>query len=112
MMAFGEAVLRLAIGRLFLIKISLQLEPASATNLAAHSAYGAESLFQILGILISTRDFKCTLMSCCINTPALQQMTIPHISGSQTEAHIRITWRAGETTEYFVLPVEFLSQFV
>lgn len=43
--------------------------------------------FQLSGILISSRDFKFTLMLCYLNTPASQQMTIPHISGSQTEAH-------------------------
>lgn len=35
MMVFGEALLMLATGCLSLVKISLQLEPASATNLPA-----------------------------------------------------------------------------
>lgn len=43
--------------------------------------------FQLSGILISSRDFKFTLKLCYLNTPASQQMTIPHISSSQTEAH-------------------------
>lgn len=68
--------------------------------------------FQLAGTLVSTRDFKCTLMLSYINTPALQQMTTPHISGSHTEADIRITRRVCETTEYFALSLEFLSQFV
>ena len=101
MLAFGEAVLRLAAGGLL-----PHQSPFISTTSISHpfgwpSCLLSRESFQLSGTVISTRDPRCTLMSCYVNTPAVQ-VTIPHTSGSQTK--IRITWWACETTEHSALP--------
>ena len=65
MAAFGEAVLRPAIGCLFLIKVSLQLESAIATNLLA-ILLTEQKAFPAFRDINQHQGFKCTLILCYI----------------------------------------------